>query len=125
MSKKTGAQEPGFVYEVNLDEISRPLTVVFRGKKYTVKPIDGDGFQLLSKIQKGRTTSIEVTETMYRLVEMVLEDSGLDKKDIRTMTVPQVAEVVRLAANGARMVEGMANPNSERPAASKPRGRKR
>jgi hypothetical protein len=119
MSKANGAekgerQEEELVYHVNLDDIvNAKLSVTFGGKKYPVKPIDGAGFQILSRLNKN-TNSVEATEIMYQLAATVLEGGELD---VRSLTPAQVQEVVRLSANGARVVEGTAAPkNSGRPA---------
>lgn len=134
MSKTNGAQSAesttlesdrpeDLVYHVNLDAIvDAKLSVTFGGKKYPVKPIDGAGFQILSRLNKN-STSIEATEIMYQLAETVLEGSELDA---RSLTPAQVQEVVKLSANGARAVEGALAPkNSGRPAERTRRGKRR
>lgn len=124
MANRNGAQgkeqEEGIVLHVNLDEIIEPkLTITHEGKKYKVHPIDGVGFEILAKMEAENSVAL-----MYELASTVL-DGAMPEEEIKKLSPAKVAQIVKLAANGARQVEKMANPNSGRPAKGRSRAKAR
>lgn len=73
--------------------------VVLGGRTYSVRPIDGRGYQMVANMGTG----MEAVATMYKVAGLCLPDVAED--DIQSLTQAQVEAVIEIATGQVREVE--------------------